>query len=49
MLPFWSFGFLSFITGIAVLILPETRKKDLPDTIEDALNLSKRKNETEQI
>lgn len=41
MLPFWSFGIVSFIAGVAVLILPETFDKNLPDTIEAAKNLGK--------
>lgn len=48
MLPFWSFAILSFVTGILVLLLPETRDQDLPDTIEDAINLGKGKSERDQ-
>lgn len=49
MLPFWSFELSAFITGIIVLFLPETRDQDLPDTIEDAINLGNVKKETVHV
>lgn len=44
-LPYLTFGIVSIICGILVLFLPETLDRALPETLEDARNLGKKKNE----
>lgn len=43
MLPFWTFAGASLVAGVLSLFLPETLDKELPDTIEQAINLDKKK------
>ena len=40
-LPFVVFGVLSLLGGLASLLLPETKGKDLVDTIEEGEHLRK--------
>ena len=42
-LPNLTFGVVSIIAGLVVLLLPETTNKALPDTLDDVLNLYPRK------
>ncbi|XP_046393817.1 organic cation transporter protein-like [Ischnura elegans] len=41
-MPFIIFGALAFAGGLMVLLLPETMKKQLPETIEDGENFGKK-------
>lgn len=40
-LPCFSFGIVSLIAAMLVMFLPETRNKNLPDTLEEAANIGK--------
>lgn len=39
--PYLSFAGVSIIAGLLILILPETLNSDLPDTLEETLNIGK--------
>ena len=39
MVPFITFGGLSVLAALLVMILPETGEEDLPDTVREAENL----------
>ena len=40
-IPLTLFGGLTFIAGLLTLLLPETLKRKLPETIEDAENFTR--------
>ena len=40
-IPLTLFGGVTFIAGLLTLLLPETLKRKLPETIEDAENFTK--------
>lgn len=40
-LPSLSFGAISIVAGVLVLLLPETFNQELPDTIEEAKNIGR--------
>jgi OCT family organic cation transporter-like MFS transporter 4/5 len=40
-LPLVVFGSVSIIAGLLILLLPETRRRRLPETIEDALHFTR--------
>lgn len=46
-LPLVLFGILSLFGGITAFLFPETLKKKLPDTVEEAENLGKTDNDIE--
>lgn len=41
-LPMLIFGCLGITSGVAILRLPETLNTQLPDTVQDAMNMSKK-------
>lgn len=43
MLPYLSFGMMALIASILVNFLPETLNEELPDTLEEAENIGKKK------
>lgn len=45
-LPQIIFGSVGFVAGLLALSLPETHRTQLPDSLEDAINMSKRKKES---
>lgn len=40
-LPLVIFGGASVVAGVLTLLLPETLNRDLPETIDDAMNFGK--------
>lgn len=41
LLPYLSFGLMSLIAGLLVLLLPETLDQDLPDTLDEAESIGR--------
>ncbi|KAL8560146.1 hypothetical protein ACOMHN_021641 [Nucella lapillus] len=48
-LPLLVFGVLALVAGVLTLLLPETLHKDLPDTVDDALEFGKDPQKDEHI
>lgn len=46
-MPFFVMGACEVIASVLVLLLPETYGRPLPNTIEDSINISKKKNKFE--